>query len=190
MIPVLGQILAVFAAASLDSSATTLRLIGGASLGQRVSPALWGDLGVQLDVNPLFVRYGFAVGAPGFLDLQSRRMAVGQKEPDLEAYHNSFAAGYLAYWRSGWFGFGGGWAWSIVDTLGTASESRDLYLVSDGNATRSEAPAAWVWKDRVRRNGPFGLVEMGFGLRPIGMALRLEVGRSAVLGWDFQYRFL
>lgn len=186
----LGQILASIAAATLDSTPVALRVIGGASVGERIAPALWGDLGVQLDINPLFLRYGFGVGAVDFLDLDTREMAEGQSEPEPEAFHNSIAGGIQHYWKSGWMAAGAGWGWTIVDTIRTSPESRNIYHDADGKTTLLDRSAEWVWKERVRKDGPFGVLELGFGLREIGIGIQFEFGESNVLGFNFQYRFL
>jgi hypothetical protein len=117
-------------------------------------------------------------------------MAPGQSEPDLEAFHNSVAGGYQVYWNSGWLAAGGGWAWSVVDTFRTAQESRKIYTEMNGNLTYLDRSVAWVWKDRVRNEGPFGILELGFGLREIGIGILFEFGASNALGFNFQYRFL
>lgn len=190
MIVALAHLLACFAAATLDSTAVALRVIGGASIGERIAPALWGDLGVQLDINPMFLRYGIGIGAVDVLDLDSRQMAEGQSEPEPEAYHNSLAGGIQHYWKSGWMAAGVGWGWTIVDTLRTSPESRNVHLETDGKTTMLDQSAGWVWKEEVRKDGPFAVLELGFGLREIGIGIQFEFGETNVLGFNFQYRFL
>ena len=190
MIFALAQILATLATATLDSTPVALRFMGGTSTGKRIVPGYWADLGIQIDLNPAFLRYGFGIGNLGEPDFSTQKMGPGQSLPYQDGYNNSLAAGYQVYWKNVWMAAGAGWAWTIADTVFIAPDTRDLYAIVNGRTTRLGGSVDWIWKERLRKNGPMGILEAGFGLGKLGFAIDVEFGENRMLGWNIQYRFL
>jgi len=152
-----------------DPSAMTLRLrpLLGLAGDNRPSGAAWLDLGAQVELSCLALRYEHSIPI-WWATRDAFSMAPGQCLPTHDGFRNALSLGYLATLSHGWLGAGAGWNWATLDTLAYRFDGRETRIHMADGSFESEPYSddysdGWVWKERLHESAPFLYLEAGLG---------------------------
>jgi hypothetical protein len=140
------------------------------------SGALWLDLGAQVDISRLALRYERSF--PLWWATKDDYIISHGQLPEHTGERHTLTMGYVGTIPSGWLGAGGGWNWTTLDTLATDFDMRDIKTrAPDGTLEDRAGPGyfdGWIWKDRLRTSEPLFYLEAGWKWRALAFSPRLS----------------
>jgi hypothetical protein len=176
----------VLPGATSDSTASPFHLSAFVGLESGVPAARkpWIEFDAQAEFRTIaFLRGAYAQSTNGESDLvqEMHTLCLGTE------------------WRRDWWWFatGAGWTWLRCDTTATYADPREVY-VEDQNGLHSANNSSmfvrrytvvdWRWPQRIERNGPYFMGEVGFGWEHASACLRAEYRIGPALGTYWRFR--
>jgi len=170
-----------------------LRPLLGLAGDNRPSGAAWLDLGAQIDIPHVALRYEHSIPI-WWATRDVFSMAPGQSLPEHDGYRNALSLGYQATLPGGWLGAGAGWSWTTLDTLAYRYDGREIRVrQADGSFADASYDGyfdGWVRKERLHESTPFLYLDMGLRRRILSMGWRAAVAPDGFrLGMNLQFVF-